>query len=596
MLAAGKNIQAAFKQSYGKTVTWGGDGWGWSCQGMAPIGWTFYTENSEKAVGVLKQQGQIPTGGTYRWTSGKDPSQPLTNAGRNQHFCMESHATFRYKKNLKFSFRGDDDIWIFINNKLAVDIGGTHLPAPGFVDVDKFLAEDNPIVGDSYPIDIYFCDRRTTMSNIHIKTNMFIEQRTGIDPLANQDKTDYFTNGNNHYLICVTESGDGSCAAALNTAADSTCGSNIKQEIAYELTTDKTGADPDKVVVSAQGFKDQPKQFKGGIDVSKKGEPVINKDIMKDYFAKGGTFYLLIHIGNQTRAIEIKISGSIGVANRDAVFVDDLGNRIPGFGYKGQAAASTPAKDGSIDIKQMVPLYIAAISDPCAGETDCRDSLELGPAKGTSYTLSVDNSKAQFFELSGGASVPIDVSQSRKVPDGGVDTVYVTIPLSKMKSDVETVNINVTGSTRVAQVNFYKDADDIPSSSSKAKSSSSSKNSTSKSSSSGKSSAKSSSSGKNTATSSSSSRNDKKSSSSIKDSGDSDEIPDFYVKMTGAFEFEIVIDESFTSLAKRYAVMDMNGQVISVGELNEKSTHIKVPTAGAYVVKVNLNYKRVNVK
>jgi hypothetical protein len=71
---------------------------------------------------------------------------------------------------------------------------------------------------------------------------------------------------------------------------------------------------------------------------------------------------------------------------------------------------------------------------------------------------------------------------------------------------------------------------------------------------------------------------------------------DFYVRMTGAFEFEIVLRESYSSLAKRYAVMDMKGQVVSVGELNEKSARIKVPTTGAYVVKVNLNYKRVNVK
>ena len=454
MYEPGEELQKEFLKSYGKKVTWGGDGWGWSCDWMAgaiPEDWPTYAENSETITTV---------NGKARWVSTEkvngDDGAALTKAGRNQHFCFESHASFRYKKNLKFSFRGDDDIWVFINNKLAVDLGGTHLAAPGYVDLDKFMEADKPIVGDTYPIDIYFCDRRTTMSNVHIKTNMFIEQKTGIDPLANQDRADYFTNGNNHYLLCFTESGDGSCSAvAMNAAADSTCGSNIKQEITYELTTDKTGEDPEKVVVSAQAFKDQPKQFKGGIDVSKKGEPIINKDILKDYFAKGGTFYLLIHIGNQTKAIEIKISGSIGVADRDAVFVDDLGNRIPGFGFKSQLMASSQDANGAYDIKQMAPLYIAAISDPCAGETDCHDSLELASAKGTSYTLAVSNTKAQFFELSGGVLVPVDVSQSRKVPDGGVDTLYVTVPFDEMGTAVEPVNVNVTGSTRVASINFF---------------------------------------------------------------------------------------------------------------------------------------------
>jgi fibro-slime domain-containing protein len=84
------------------------------------------------------------------------------------------------------------------------------------------------------------------------------------------------------------------------------------------------------------------------------------------------------------------------------------------------------------------------------------------------------------------------------------------------------------------------------------------------------------------------------SSSSAKTSND--EIPDFYVRMTGAFEFEIVLDESAPSIAKKYAVMDIKGQVLSVGELNDKNAYVKVPTRGAYIVKVGLGYRRINVR
>ena len=72
--------------------------------------------------------------------------------------------------------------------------------------------------------------------------------------------------------------------------------------------------------------------------------------------------------------------------------------------------------------------------------------------------------------------------------------------------------------------------------------------------------------------------------------------PSFRVKMTAPFEFEIVIDESLPSLAKRYAVMDMKGQVLTVGELSDKNARVKVPITGAYIVKVGLGYKRVNVR
>ena len=87
------------------------------------------------------------------------------------------------------------------------------------------------------------------------------------------------------------------------------------------------------------------------------------------------------------------------------------------------------------------------------------------------------------------------------------------------------------------------------------------------------------------------------SSASSSDSNTSEyAYPTFHVRMVAPFEFEIVMFESLPSLAKQYAVMDMKGQVLSVGELNSKETRVKVPTRGAYVVKVGLGYKRVNVK
>jgi fibro-slime domain-containing protein len=155
-------------------ITWFETGWGWSCETFGtPRGWPKYKEHTETLLNSTQ-------GGSHRWisTDGKadDDSRILTGAGRNQHFCAEIHTKFRFKNGLKFSLSGDDDIWAFIDNKLAVDIGGMHLPAPGYVDVDKFMP--NGIVGKVYDLDIYFCDRRTTMSNFTIKTNMFLGTNT----------------------------------------------------------------------------------------------------------------------------------------------------------------------------------------------------------------------------------------------------------------------------------------------------------------------------------------------------------------------------------------------------------------------------------
>ena len=98
----------------------------------------------------------------------------------------------------------------------------------------------------------------------------------------------------------------------------------------------------------------------------------------------------------------------------------------------------------------------------------------------------------------------------------------------------------------------------------------------------------------------SSSKNSKSSSSGKIASSSSSSIdyakPSFRVKMISPFEFDIVLDEDLTSLAKQYAVMDMKGQVLSVGELSNAETRVKVSTPGSYVVRVGLGYRQVNVK
>ena len=432
----GKSISQKFN------VTWCGDGWGWSCPSDEPEGWPTYTEGTEKQLNTN-------AGGTYRWTStdGKDgdDGRILTDAGRNMHFCSETHTKFRFKENLKFSISGNDDIWVFIDNKLAVDIGGNHLAAPGYVDVDKFLP--NAEFGKEYDIDIYFCNRRTPTSNLDIKTNMFFEQpESGITVLGTQDLNLFV--GQNKYKLCQKTINISTCYTEIR------CTEEISDPITYIFTKDKTGQDATKTLVGEDTFKANPVQYDGGIDVSKPTTPIINEEKLKTNLPPG-KYYLIIKIDTDQKAIEINIKGTLAVANREAVAIDPNGNKSKQYAFRSQAMASQLKDDGTPDINQMIPLYIAPMIDPC-NSIDCSDPLEMQMAPNSDYSLQVSNPKAQFYAMKDGKLTAFNPTTRRTIGDGGIDTIYVTIPFDEMDVNaVETVLVNVSGSSRKAEIKFF---------------------------------------------------------------------------------------------------------------------------------------------
>lgn len=94
------------------------------------------------------------------------------NQTHNYHFTTEIHVTFKYELGQKFTFRGDDDLWIFINKKLALDVGGQHQALEGTIDFDAQAASLGITAGSSYPMDIFHAERQTSASNFRIETNI----------------------------------------------------------------------------------------------------------------------------------------------------------------------------------------------------------------------------------------------------------------------------------------------------------------------------------------------------------------------------------------------------------------------------------------
>ncbi len=90
----------------------------------------------------------------------------------NFSFTTEVHTSFTYRGGEQFTFNGDDDLWIFVNRKLALDLGGLHPPRSGTIDFDAQAAQLGIVKGSSYKMDIFHAERHTTQSNFTVRTTI----------------------------------------------------------------------------------------------------------------------------------------------------------------------------------------------------------------------------------------------------------------------------------------------------------------------------------------------------------------------------------------------------------------------------------------
>lgn len=126
---------------------------------------------TKEGVNVEIKDVLLLDGGTY---DSKDfypiDGQGFGNEGRehNYHFTTEAHVKFTYELGQVFSFRGDDDMWIFVNNKLAMDLGGLHQPLTGTINFDDLGLTP----GQQYDMDIFHAERQTDASNFRVQTNI----------------------------------------------------------------------------------------------------------------------------------------------------------------------------------------------------------------------------------------------------------------------------------------------------------------------------------------------------------------------------------------------------------------------------------------
>ncbi|HSQ42234.1 MAG TPA: fibro-slime domain-containing protein [Fibrobacteraceae bacterium] len=241
------------------------------------------------------------TSSDYSWNTDVTKSP---NGYHNFNFCFETHATFKYQVGQVFSFRGDDDVWVFINNKLAIDLGGLHVPLPGKVDLDTL----GLTAGSTYNFDFFFCERMPCGSNVRIKTSIYFDQKKSL----------YYDLVDGVYYLSKIEGGGGSCSAIeTGETQDTLTGSELSGLLTYTLRNSK-----DSVLDTLESGTSY-----GGITINTSNGTITIDSTKISGLAPGRYRLVITETSNSTvrAVIYIKVAGNTAFwsVNGDTAKIDD---------------------------------------------------------------------------------------------------------------------------------------------------------------------------------------------------------------------------------------------------------------------------------
>jgi fibro-slime domain-containing protein len=100
-------------------------------------------------------------------------------AQHNFSFTSEVRYWFEYRGGESLTFIGDDDVWVFLNGQLVVDLGGVHVAETGTILLNSATAQQyNLTVGKTYDIIIFQAERRVSRSSYKLTVGQFNRTHT----------------------------------------------------------------------------------------------------------------------------------------------------------------------------------------------------------------------------------------------------------------------------------------------------------------------------------------------------------------------------------------------------------------------------------
>jgi len=388
--------------------------------------------------------------------------------------CFESApAKFIYEPGQEFFFRGDDDIWVYINNQLVVDIGGNHNPAPGYVKLDTI--KPALVKGAEYPINIFFCDRRNSGSNVRITTNMYFSQNTGL----------YVEEGKGSATspakLCMETGGGGSCEdlghGGGGGSKQTLCGNDIRDEVIYFLENRRGDITYDLWIPPDEKLNEcvlngNKLTCYGGvvIDLSA-GSASVDKDKITGIT---GSWTLFARVKDKPEIERVKIasfSTTVSVRMAWGTLVDDKNNLISGgvgnvcnYAKRGSTAAEAQAGKGYAVTGELFPVcFSVGEFIPSTGNFEV--NIE---GAGSVFSLNLDGFKNEFgnhkdnaglklyYDSTGNAQIPYnDLSNNFTIPDNGVLVLWATGGYEQKTRDYAyTVNVKGKSSDEVTLISL----------------------------------------------------------------------------------------------------------------------------------------------